>query len=42
LLDRVPDLELAVEPDELQWMDSLWYRCLVSLPVTFTPAPAAG
>ncbi|MFS7879746.1 cytochrome P450 [Streptomyces asiaticus] len=42
LLDRVPDLELAVEPDELQWMDSLWYRCLVSLPVTFTPAPAPG
>ncbi|WAP55676.1 cytochrome P450 [Streptomyces sp. S465] len=39
LLDRVPDLTLAVEPEELQWADSLWYRCLVSLPVTFTPAP---
>nr|WP_055551130.1 cytochrome P450 [Streptomyces sp. NBRC 110028] len=39
LLDRIPDLELAVEPDELEWLASLWYRCLSSLPVVFTPAP---
>ncbi|MBW8089961.1 cytochrome P450 [Streptomyces hygroscopicus subsp. hygroscopicus] len=42
LLDRIPDLTLAVAPEELEWADSLWYRCLVSFPVTFTPAPAAG
>ncbi|MBL1120048.1 cytochrome P450 [Streptomyces sp. 110] len=40
LLDRLPDVTLAVAPDELEWLDSLWYRGLASLPVTFTPAPA--
>ncbi|MFF7649544.1 cytochrome P450 [Streptomyces sp. NPDC007983] len=39
LLDRIPDLRLAVEPGELEWTESLWYRCLSSLPVVFTPAP---
>ncbi|MGP3939106.1 MULTISPECIES: cytochrome P450 [Streptomyces] len=37
LLDRVPDLTLAVAPEELRWVDSFWYRCLESLPVTFSP-----
>ncbi|MGR3934901.1 cytochrome P450 [Streptomyces sp. BRA346] len=37
LLDRVPDLTLAVEPEELEWVDSLWCRAPSSLPVTFTP-----
>ncbi|BBJ46162.1 hypothetical protein SSPO_088800 [Streptomyces antimycoticus] len=37
LLDRVPDLTLAVAPEELRWADSFWYRCLESLPVTFSP-----
>ncbi|WP_438494431.1 cytochrome P450 [Streptomyces asiaticus] len=37
LLDRVPDLTLAVEPEELEWIDSLWCRAPSSLPVTFTP-----
>jgi cytochrome P450 len=38
LLDRVPDVELAVPADSLQWRESVWYRSLYSLPVTFTPA----
>ncbi|WP_262700209.1 MULTISPECIES: cytochrome P450 [Streptomyces] len=42
LLDRVPDLTLAVAPDELRWVDSFWYRCLDSLPVTFSPAPVTA
>ncbi|AQW47617.1 cytochrome P450 [Streptomyces violaceusniger] len=43
LLDRVPDLTLAVAPEELKWVDSFWYRCLESLPVTFSPtAVTAG
>lgn len=42
LLDRVPDLTLAVAPDELKWADSIWYRCLESLPVTFTPTAVRG
>ncbi|WP_107451237.1 cytochrome P450 [Streptomyces sp. RTd22] len=37
LVDRVPDLTLAVEPEELEWVDSLWCRAPSSLPVTFTP-----
>lgn len=40
LLDRVPDVELAVPADTLQWRESVWYRCLRSLPVTFTPVAA--
>ncbi|MEU0928985.1 cytochrome P450 [Streptomyces malaysiensis] len=42
LLDRVPDLTLAVEPEELSWVDSFWYRCLDSLPVTFSPTPVTA
>ncbi|WP_433463607.1 cytochrome P450 [Spirillospora sp. CA-128828] len=38
LLDRLPDIELAVDPDELMWLPSFWVRRLASLPVTFSPA----
>ncbi|GAA0579860.1 cytochrome P450 [Actinomadura livida] len=38
LLDRLPDIELAVAPDGLEWRPSFWMRGLHSLPVTFSPA----
>lgn len=41
LLDRLPDIELAVEPDELLWLPSFWVRRLASLPVRFSPAMTA-
>lgn len=37
LLDRIPDVELAVPPGSLRWRQSIWLRGLVSLPVAFTP-----
>ncbi|MFF8035452.1 MULTISPECIES: cytochrome P450 [unclassified Streptomyces] len=37
LLERLPDLVLAVEPEELTWRPSIWMRGLMSLPVEFTP-----
>ncbi|MFE1250631.1 cytochrome P450 [Streptomyces sp. NPDC058735] len=37
LLERLPDLVLAVEPDELTWRPSIWMRGLTTLPVEFTP-----
>ncbi|MGW4032049.1 cytochrome P450 [Streptomyces sp. NPDC004838] len=37
LLERLPDVVLAVEPRELTWRPSLWMRGLASLPVRFTP-----
>jgi len=37
LLDRIPDVQLAVAPDDLQWRPSLWMRGLFALPVRFTP-----
>jgi len=37
LLDRIPDVELAVEAENLQWHPSLWMRGLFALPVRFTP-----
>lgn len=39
LLDRLPDMELAVPANELNWRSSLWMRGLEAIPVTFTPAP---
>jgi cytochrome P450 len=42
LLDRLPDLELAVPAAELVWRPSVWMRGLESLPVTFTPVHVAG
>lgn len=38
LLDRLPDVQLAVPADSLEWRPSVWMRGLFSLPVTFTPA----
>jgi cytochrome P450 len=37
LLDRLPDVELAVPADELRWHPSLWVRALFALPVRFSP-----
>jgi cytochrome P450 len=37
LLDRIPDVQLAVLPADLQWRPSLWMRGLFALPVRFTP-----
>ncbi|MFD7710647.1 cytochrome P450 [Streptomyces sp. NPDC059785] len=37
LLEHLPDLVLAVEPEELTWRPSIWMRGLASLPVLFTP-----
>lgn len=37
LLDRVPDVRLAVPAGELRWRPSLWMRGLFSLPAEFTP-----
>jgi cytochrome P450 len=37
LLDRVPDVELTVAPEELQWRPSLWMRGLFALPAKFSP-----
>ncbi|MEW1725049.1 cytochrome P450 [Streptomyces sp. NPDC093109] len=37
LLERLPDVVLAVEPYELTWRPSILMRGLTSLPVMFTP-----
>jgi cytochrome P450 len=46
LLDRIPDVELAVPADELEWHPSFWMRGLFALPVQFSPvaeiSPVAG
>ncbi|WP_155056902.1 cytochrome P450 [Streptomyces blattellae] len=39
LLERLPDVVLAVEPEELVWRPSVWLRGLTALPVQFSPAP---
>ncbi|GAA2408550.1 cytochrome P450 [Streptomyces glaucosporus] len=41
LLDRVPDIELAVGADELRWRQGPFNRSLVSLPVRFPPVVPA-
>jgi cytochrome P450 len=38
LLDRLPDVTLAVADDALGWRPSPWMRGLTALPVQFTPA----
>ncbi|MBL7497623.1 cytochrome P450 [Frankia sp. CNm7] len=38
LLDRLPDLTLAVPADDLLWNPAIWVRGLTTLPVTFTSA----
>ncbi|MBC7273177.1 MAG: cytochrome P450 [Streptomyces sp.] len=42
LLDRLPDIDLAVDADKLTRRPSPWLRGLTELPVTFTPTPALG
>ncbi|MCW2915907.1 MAG: cytochrome [Actinomycetia bacterium] len=44
LLDRLPDMDLAVAVDELQWRPGPFHRALSALPVRFSPVPvmAAG
>ncbi|WP_432151534.1 cytochrome P450 [Streptomyces sp. bgisy029] len=37
LLERLPDLMLAVDPAELRWRPSVWMRGLSELPVVFSP-----
>lgn len=37
LLDALPDIELAVRPDELVWRPGPFHRALTALPVTFPP-----
>ena len=39
LLRRLPDLRLAVDPDELRWRGGLIMRGLRTLPVEYGPAP---
>ncbi|MHC5903444.1 cytochrome P450 family protein [Streptomyces sp. S6] len=39
LLTRLPDLQLAVQPDELRWRGGLIMRGLRTLPVNFTSQP---
>ena len=42
LMDRLPDIELAIAPQDLRWRPSPWVRGVASLPVTFTPVPPLG
>ncbi|MFE5830960.1 cytochrome P450 [Streptomyces sp. NPDC056488] len=42
LLDRLPDVDLAVAPQDLARRPSPWLRGLTALPVTYTPTPALG
>ncbi|WP_200308925.1 cytochrome P450 [Streptomyces adelaidensis] len=42
VLDRLPDLDLAVPAQTLTRRSSPWLRGLVELPVRFSPAPAIG
>jgi cytochrome P450 len=42
LLDRMPDVELAVPADELEWRPSFWMRGLFALPVRFSPITLLG
>jgi cytochrome P450 len=39
LMDRLPDIALAVPAQALVWRPSPWMRGLSALPVEFTPAP---
>ncbi|MEU6126132.1 cytochrome P450 [Streptomyces sp. NPDC047123] len=42
LLDRLPDLDLAVPAHELTRRPSPWLRGLTDLPVSFTPTPTSA
>ncbi|WFB06987.1 cytochrome P450 [Streptomyces sp. LX-29] len=39
LLDRIPDMELAVPADQLQWRPGPFHRAMTALPVRFPPVP---
>ncbi|WP_369213026.1 cytochrome P450 [Streptomyces flavofungini] len=41
LIDRLPDLDLAVPAADLTRRPSAWLRGLTALPVTFTPTPTS-
>lgn len=41
LLDRLPDVELAVPAGVLEWRPGPFHRALASLPVRFPPVPVA-
>lgn len=40
LLDRLPDMRLAVPADQLTWRPGFFHRGLTALPVEFEPLPA--
>ncbi|QIY71756.1 cytochrome P450 [Streptomyces sp. RLB1-33] len=42
VMDRLPDIDLAVPADTLARRPSPWLRGLTELPVRFTPTPALG
>ncbi|MFF4957434.1 cytochrome P450 [Streptomyces sp. NPDC001222] len=42
VLDRLPDIDLAVSAEELTRRPSPWLRGLTALPVSFTPTPSLG
>ncbi|WP_326722355.1 cytochrome P450 [Streptomyces sp. NBC_00243] len=42
VLDRLPDIDLAVNAESLTRRPSPWLRGLTELPVRFTPTPALG
>ncbi len=42
VLDRLPDIDLAVPAESLTRRPSPWLRGLTELPVTFTPTPVLG
>ncbi|WP_455361896.1 cytochrome P450 [Streptomyces sp. SYSU K21746] len=42
LLDRLPDVELAVPVEELTWRPGPFHRALAALPVRFPPAGGSG
>ncbi|MFI1440170.1 cytochrome P450 [Streptomyces fructofermentans] len=42
VLDRLPDIDLAVPADTLERRPSPWLRGLTALPVNFTPTPSVG
>ncbi|MGW2691027.1 cytochrome P450 [Streptomyces sp. NPDC001296] len=42
VLDRLPDIDLAVPAGELTRRPSPWLRGLTALPVSFTPTPSLG
>ncbi|MGS2590090.1 cytochrome P450 [Streptomyces hebeiensis] len=42
LIDRLPDIDLAVPAEELTRRPSPWARGMTALPLTFAPTPALG